>query len=93
MPTRAGVSPSNRASRSWWRRPVYWDRHEEPRYIGDVLFMIFAHVFPFFAVFICAVAAVGFHHLTTSDGLKIDATLGVILTLLWWYMLYRKEPR
>lgn len=83
--------PSYYANRPWWQRPLYWDRHEEPQYIGGVLFTIFIHVVPFFAAFIWAVVAVGFHHLTTSEGLKIDATIGVILTLGWWCLLYRKE--
>src|SRR3989344_1269569 len=91
MPACVGGSPHNCANLLWWQRPIYWDRHEEPQDIGDVLFMIFIHLFPFFAAFIWAVAAVGFPHLATAEGLKIDATIGVVLTLLWWYLLYRKE--
>ncbi len=91
VPLCVGASPNYYANRPWWRRPIYWDRHEEPQDIGDVLFTIFAHLFPFFATFIWAIAAVGFHHLGTYEGLTIDTVIGVILTLLWCYLLYRKE--
>ncbi|OGC86770.1 hypothetical protein A3D70_02785 [Candidatus Adlerbacteria bacterium RIFCSPHIGHO2_02_FULL_54_18] len=78
-----------RAPLRWWQNPLYWDKNDEPQYLGDVLFLLFVHFFPFFAAFIFAAEIVGIDYVLTYDGAKVAAMWGAFLTLGWWWLLYR----
>lgn len=62
-------------------RPVYWDKYDEPQYIGDVLFNIAIHIFPFTVAFVIAIGVFGVNYVLTYDGVMTTTMWGVGLTL------------
>ncbi len=79
------------ANRRWWQKPLYWDKYDEPMYIGDVLFTVFVNIFPFLAAFVFATVVSGINFILTLEGAQITAIWGIILTLGWQYLLRRKQ--
>ena len=73
----------------WYQRPVYWDRNEEPQFLGDALFTGIVYLFPLLVATVFTSIFAGLNHLLSYDGAKGALVWGAALTLGWWIFLWR----
>ena len=75
----------------WWEKPIYYDRSDEPQFIGDVLFQLFILVFvPYFFTVALVTGVGGANYLLTYDGIKVVGIAGTIFMLAWWWIIWKK---